>query len=247
MGAKTPAAVVWKLEIGTKRLRKGLDDVIFGRKYHHGVRASPRDWSSLFHSKRNGRNEAEEGLEDNSQMSVFRRALIAAAKAKNREREQNGFVGTISPAPDDLIERVLCLLSLKRGDVLVDLGCGDGRWCHAAAAYGTRCIGADMDAERIQLASCRAKELGLLGKIDWLLCDFISHLNLAVASVVVFYLSIEGSECVRQKALRECRDGTVLVAVGFQVQGWVPSRTVYSSNRLPAYVYFLDRTAMATT
>jgi len=180
--------------------------------------------------------------------SFLKSALVAAAKAKNKERIDSGFVGTISPCPDDLVDRVVAYLDMGTTDVFVDLGCGDGRWCIAAAQRSAAvCIGVDMDVGRIQLAAQKCATLELVCRVDWLLCDFIKGMRLHAASVVVFYLSRQGSECVRDKAVQECAEGTILVAVGFQVHGWTAYHSVASVSKkqaIKAYFYKFSKTSM---
>jgi len=59
------------------------------------------------------------------------------------------YVGT----PYDVVSRMLRLARIKRGDVVYDLGCGDGRMVVLAAKkYGCRGVGYDVDPERVTAA-----------------------------------------------------------------------------------------------
>src|SRR5262245_45198186 len=54
------------------------------------------------------------------------------------------------PTPQDVVERMLALADLKKTDLIIDLGCGDGRIpITAAKKYGARGLGVDIDPERI--------------------------------------------------------------------------------------------------
>jgi len=181
-------------------------------------------------------------------MSSFRNALLMTAKARNEKRKNDGFIGTISPAPNNVIDEVLHNIRdrVSHVDVVVDLGCGDGRWCTAIAQrFDAYCIGVEMDPERLDL--CRKREMQLKTsptstatskmKVDWVRADFSSQFNLSIATVVIFYLSREGNEVVRIKAERECYEGTLLVAIGFQVTSWNPEHSFTTSNKMPIYLY----------
>ena len=63
------------------------------------------------------------------------------------------------PTPQGLVEDMLRLADVKKGDVLFDLGSGDGRIAVTAAKkYGVRATGIDIDPERIREANENAKK-----------------------------------------------------------------------------------------
>lgn len=61
-----------------------------------------------------------------------------------------------------VVERMLELAGVRKGDVIYDLGCGDGRiLIHAAKKYGTRGVGVDLDLQRVAEAKQKATEEGV--------------------------------------------------------------------------------------
>src|SRR5207245_11107306 len=53
------------------------------------------------------------------------------------------------PTPRAVVEQMLELAEVKKGDVVYDLGCGDGRLVVTAAKkYGVKAVGVDNDQER---------------------------------------------------------------------------------------------------
>jgi predicted RNA methylase len=53
------------------------------------------------------------------------------------------------PTPPEIVDRMLDVANVRIGDVVYDLGCGDGRMVIAAAKkYGTRGVGVDLDPAR---------------------------------------------------------------------------------------------------
>ena len=55
------------------------------------------------------------------------------------------------PSPRDVVEQMLKLADVRKGDVVYDLGCGDGRIVIAAARqFGARGVGIDIDPQRIK-------------------------------------------------------------------------------------------------
>src|SRR5262245_62492043 len=66
------------------------------------------------------------------------------------------------PTPQDVVDAMLNLAEVKKGDVLYDLGSGDGRIAVTAAKrYGIRAVGIDIDPERIREANENAKKAGV--------------------------------------------------------------------------------------
>jgi cyclopropane fatty-acyl-phospholipid synthase-like methyltransferase len=56
------------------------------------------------------------------------------------------------PTPQEVVERMLELAQVKKGDVIYDLGSGDGRIVVTAAKkYGVKAIGFEIDPERIKV------------------------------------------------------------------------------------------------
>src|SRR5262249_57020738 len=57
------------------------------------------------------------------------------------------------PSPQDVVEKMLELAGVKKDDVVVDLGCGDGRIVVTAAQnHGCKAIGYDIDKKCVKLA-----------------------------------------------------------------------------------------------
>ena len=66
-------------------------------------------------------------------------------------RAQEGKIVPYVPTPQEVVERMLELAQVKKGDVVYDLGSGDGRIVVTAAKkYGVKAIGFEIDPERIK-------------------------------------------------------------------------------------------------
>jgi SAM-dependent methyltransferase len=102
------------------------------------------------------------------------------------QTQQSGFeskkIVPFVPTPQEVVEGMLELAQVKKGDVVYDLGSGDGRIVITAAKkYGARAVGFEIDPERIMESreSIRQQGLGKLAEIreqDILTVD-LSHAN----------------------------------------------------------------------
>jgi SAM-dependent methyltransferase len=111
------------------------------------------------------------------------------------------------------------------GDVVYDLGCGDGRIVVATASrYGARGVGVDLDPERIREARENAARAGVTARVTFLTQDLFST-DVSGATVVAIYLSPDVNLRLRPKLLRELRPGSRVVSHQFDMGDWLPERS----------------------
>jgi hypothetical protein len=103
------------------------------------------------------------------------------------------------PCAASRIPHVLHLARLAPTDVVWDLGCGDGRVLHQAAAqYGVRCVGVDIDAACIRTARATAAAQGVADRCAFFACDL---LRLAPGALLSGVLGEAAEEAGRGVAL----------------------------------------------
>lgn len=91
--------------------------------------------------------------------------------------------------PQDVVERMLRMAVVKPGDLVYDLGCGDGRIVVTAAKqYGCRAVGYDIDPHRVKEARENVRQGGLESLVTIEQQDIFT-VDLAPADVVTLYLS----------------------------------------------------------
>jgi SAM-dependent methyltransferase len=128
------------------------------------------------------------------------------------------------PTPPEVVDEMLRLSGVKAGDVLYDLGCGDGRIVIAAAKrHGVRAVGIDIDPLRIQESNANAAAAGLAGKVRFLQQN-IFEADFKDATVVTMYLLTSVNVRLRPKLLTELRPGTRLVSHSFGMDDWRPDK-----------------------
>lgn len=131
-------------------------------------------------------------------------------------------VAPFDPTPREVVERILTLAAVKRGDVIYDLGAGDGRILIAAAQkYGARGVGFETDPGLVKLARENVRAAGVQKLVDIREQDFLVA-DLSPASVVALYLSYDGNLAVREQLRRQLRAGARVVSYAFDMGDWPP-------------------------
>lgn len=128
--------------------------------------------------------------------------------------------------PPETVNEMLRMASIKAGDVLYDLGSGDGRIPIAAAKqYGIRAIGIEIDPKLVAEATENAKKEDVSSLVRFRNDDMFL-VNYSEATVVTLYLSEKLNVLLRPKLLRELRPGSRIVSHDFRMGDWKPERTV---------------------
>lgn len=133
-----------------------------------------------------------------------------------------------------VVDEMLRLAAVGPGDVLYDLGCGDGRIVVSAALrHGVRGVGVDLDPVRIREARANAARAGVSDRVTFIEGDLFAA-DLREATVVTLYLGQEVNLRVRPKLLRELRPGARIVSHDYDLGDWVPHGTaeVSLANRV---------------
>ncbi len=93
------------------------------------------------------------------------------------------------PTPQHVVDRMLELAEIKPGDVLYDLGCGDGRIVVTAAKrYGIKAVGIDIDPARVRESRENARAHGVEALVTIRQADIFAA-DLTGATVVTLYLT----------------------------------------------------------
>ena len=139
------------------------------------------------------------------------------------------------PTPQDVVDDMLRLANVRKGDVLYDLGSGDGRIAITAAKrYGIRATGIDIDPERIEEATANAKRAGVSDLVEFRNEDLFQA-DFRDATVVTLYLLPDLNVKLRPKLWNELKPGTRIVSHQFDMGAWKPEKKLESNGRT---IYF---------
>lgn len=130
------------------------------------------------------------------------------------------------PTPEPVVDAMLNLAGVKEGDVLYDLGSGDGRIPIAAAQrFGVRGVGIDINPVRVREANANAETAGVTDLVTFKEADLFEE-DISEASVVTLYLLQSLNVKLRPKLLAELKPGTRIVSHAFDMADqWKPEQT----------------------
>jgi SAM-dependent methyltransferase len=129
------------------------------------------------------------------------------------------------PTPQDVVDKMLELAQVTKGDVVYDLGCGDGRIVITAARkYGARGVGVDIDPERIKESRGKAEEAGVADRVTFQLQDAMT-VDVSPATVVTLYLLSSSNLKLRPMLTKQLRPGARIVSHAFSMGDWQPDDT----------------------
>ncbi|MEK7685847.1 MAG: methyltransferase domain-containing protein [Verrucomicrobiota bacterium] len=125
------------------------------------------------------------------------------------------------PTPQAVVDKLLEMAEVKKGDVVYDLGCGDGRIVVTAAKkYGVKAIGFDINPERVKeslanVKSNKVEQLVTIKEAD------IFTLDLREATVVTLYL-LPDLNVRLMPQLEKLKPGSRIVSHDFDMRGAKP-------------------------
>ena len=148
-------------------------------------------------------------------------AKAAAEKKKAPKREPDVI---FVPTPQAVVDKMLEMAEVKKGDVVYDLGCGDGRIVVTAAKkFGVKAIGYDINPVRVKesLDNVRSNKVENLVTIKE---EDIFTLDLSEASVVTLYL-LPDLNVKLMPQLAKLKPGSRIVSHDFDMRGAKPVKT----------------------
>jgi len=139
------------------------------------------------------------------------------------------------PTPQEVVDTMLSLAKPGRGELVYDLGCGDGRIVVTAAKkFGSRGIGVDIDPQRIAEANANVRKENV-GDLVKIVQDDLFQIDFKDANVVTLYLLPSLNLKLRPKLWKELKPGSRVVSHDFDMGDWVPEQKVSVGSRT---VYF---------
>ena len=153
---------------------------------------------------------------------MSRLILLAAAVVLGQQPIRTPDV-MFTPTRHAVADAMLQLANVRVGDVVYDLGSGDGRIpIIAAQKYGARGIGIEIDPRLVALARTNAADAQVADRVTFAVGDLFTA-DLSEATVVTMYLSPNILKQI-EPGLRALKPGTRIVSHQFPMSGWNPDQ-----------------------
>ncbi len=134
------------------------------------------------------------------------------------------------PSPPEVVRTMLQIADVRPGDVVYDLGCGDGRVVIEAAKLGARGVGVDIDPERVREARANARAAGVEDRVEIREGDLFET-DVSPASVVMLFLQQDLNLRLRPRLLAQLQPGARVVSHWHDMGDWKPQRTISVAGR----------------
>jgi len=140
------------------------------------------------------------------------------------------------PTSIDVVRSMLELGDVQEGDLVIDLGSGDGRIIMTAARdYKARAIGIEADPIRLVWSRSMIRLKGLSERVKVLWDNFLNK-DLGEATVVTVYQNQEINRKLRPKFEKELKPGTRVISHVFTFDIWEPKKVDKKSH---IYLYII--------
>ena len=134
--------------------------------------------------------------------------------------------GPYVPTPDVVVGRMLELAGVRRDDLVVDLGSGDGRLViEAARRYGARGLGVEREENLVVRARAAAAKAEVADRVSFTQGD-IFDADLRRATVVTLYLLPRLLVRLVPKLHAELSPGARVVSHDYPLDSWLAVRTL---------------------
>lgn len=138
---------------------------------------------------------------------------------------QEGKIVPYVPTPQEVVDHMLDLAQVKKGDVVYDLGSGDGRIVVTAAKkYGVKAVGFEIDPQRIKESHENIKKAGVENLVEIRQQD-IRTVDLSPATVLTMYLLPEVNLMIRPNIWKQMKPGSRVVSHDFDMGDWKALKT----------------------
>jgi protein-L-isoaspartate O-methyltransferase len=180
-------------------------------------------------------------------MRVFIAVFAIASAALPALAQKFGAAENLGPAiptPQFLVDRMLEAGHVKSGEIVYDLGSGDGRVVITAAQhFGVRAVGVELMPDLVRKARERILSLGLSDRVS-IVEGSALRVDLRPADVVTMWFLTDSNDRLRPNLEKQLKIGARVVSNEFPIRGWKAADVVHvKDGRMEhtIYVYEMGR------
>ncbi len=163
-------------------------------------------------------------------MGVLAAALVISTGAAYSQDTEGKKIVPFVPTPQEVVDKMIELAGVKKGDVVYDLGSGDGRIVITAAKMGARAVGFDIDGDLVKESRENIRKAGVQDSAEIRQQDLLT-VDLSPATVITMYLLPDVNLMLRPKLLSQLKPGSRVVSHAFDMGDWKPDKTERFNGR----------------
>lgn len=167
------------------------------------------------------------GLSLRTAQSPYLAVLIAQAQDSSFENKK---IVPFVPTPQEVVDKMIELGGVKKGDTVYDLGSGDGRIVITAAKKGAKAVGFEIDGDLVKESRENIQKAGVENLAEIRQQDILT-VDLSAASVITMYLLPDVNLKLRPNILNQLKPGSRVVSHAFDMGDWKPDRTERINGR----------------
>jgi precorrin-6B methylase 2 len=142
------------------------------------------------------------------------------------------------PTKVEMADQMLSLAQVRKGDLVYDLGSGDGVIpIEAAKKYQVRAVGIEYNADLVKLSQRNAERAKVESLVTFKQGDIFVE-DFSKATVLTLYLG-ENLNAKLMPTILKMQAGTRVVSNTFRMEGWIPDQEVRISNGEMAYLWIV--------
>ncbi len=142
------------------------------------------------------------------------------------------------PTPKKTMQKMFKQAKVKPGQVVYDLGCGDGRFIRTAAReHQAKAIGIELNPFLYLYTKIRSWNK----KDETILCNDFSKVNLSDADVVICYLLPKTMAKIENKLDSELKKGAKIISHGFKFKTWKPIDMLMPEEKEYGRIYIYEK------
>lgn len=133
-------------------------------------------------------------------------------------------VAPFVPTPMRAVHKILKNAKIKKGDILYDLGAGDGRFLHFAEKdYGAKATGFEIDPGVFLYAKMKQWLLGWKGKM---VRSKFQKQNINDADIIVCYMLPRTLKPLEKFFQKQIKNGTKVISYAFSIGDLKPKKII---------------------
>ena len=160
--------------------------------------------------------------------------LISAVRPMPVQAQDSSFenkkIVPFVPTPQEVVDKMIELGGVKKGDTVYDLGSGDGRIVITAAKKGAKAVGFEIDGDLVKESRENIQKAGVQSSAEIRQQDILT-VDLSAASVVTMYLLPDVNLKLRPNVLSQMKPGSRVVSHAFDMGDWKPDKTERVNGR----------------